>query len=111
MKVSIAEHVAVTPGTCGGKPHIRGHRVRVQDIAILSESFGLTPDEILAYYPRITLADVHAALAYYFDHRDAIRRHIKESDALAKAVRTHIPSKLIRKLGGRDAAETPVSPR
>jgi uncharacterized protein (DUF433 family) len=30
----IKEHIEVTPGVCGGKPHIAGHRIRVQDIVI-----------------------------------------------------------------------------
>jgi len=36
----------------------------------------MTPDEIVDHYPTITLADVHAALAYYWDHRDEIERAI-----------------------------------
>jgi hypothetical protein len=40
------------------------------------------------------LADVHAALTYYFDHRDEIRRQIEEDRKLADDLRSAVPSKL-----------------
>jgi uncharacterized protein (DUF433 family) len=61
----IAEHIEITPGTCGGKPRIAGHRIKVQDIVIWHERMGMSPDEIVSNYPSITLSDVYAALAYY----------------------------------------------
>ena len=57
-------HVEITPGVCGGKPHIAGHRVSVQNIAIWHERLGLEPDEIATTYG-LTLGEVYAALAYY----------------------------------------------
>jgi uncharacterized protein (DUF433 family) len=53
-----------TPGICGGRPRIDGHRIQVEDVAIWHERMGMSPDEIVLEYPTITLADVHAALAY-----------------------------------------------
>lgn len=34
MTTLTSEHLQITPGVCGGKPCIAGHRIRVQDIAI-----------------------------------------------------------------------------
>ncbi|MBV8845243.1 MAG: DUF433 domain-containing protein [Bryobacterales bacterium] len=62
---------------CGGRACIAGHRVRVLDIVILHEHQGLTPDEIVSRLPSITLADVHAALAYYYDYREEIQDEIR----------------------------------
>jgi uncharacterized protein (DUF433 family) len=56
----IKEHIEITPGICGGKPRIAGHRIRVQDIVIWHEQMGMSPDEILYHYPSITLSDVYA---------------------------------------------------
>ncbi len=42
----------------------------------------------------LTLADVHAALAYYFDHRPEIDRSIEAGQAFAEALRKHTPSKV-----------------
>ncbi|MEM1173016.1 MAG: DUF433 domain-containing protein, partial [Cyanobacteria bacterium P01_H01_bin.35] len=58
---AITEHIEITPGICGGKPRIAGHRIRVEDIVICHEKMGLSPDEIVSQYPSITLADVYAA--------------------------------------------------
>src|SRR5205807_695445 len=65
-------YIVRTPGVCGGKPRIDGHRIRVQDIAIDYEQLGMSPDEICDAYPALTLAKVHAALAYFYDHREEI---------------------------------------
>jgi uncharacterized protein (DUF433 family) len=62
-------HIVQTPGVCGGKPRIDGRRIRVQDVAVNYERLGMTPDEICDAYPGLTLGEVHAALAYYYDHR------------------------------------------
>jgi uncharacterized protein (DUF433 family) len=66
---------------------IVGSRVRVQDIYVDSEVLGKSPEQIVAALPQLTLAQIHAALAYYFDHRDEIideLRQAKEFAALMK---------------------------
>ncbi len=93
------EHIAVTPGVCGGQPRIAGHRVRVLDIVVATEEQGLSPDEVVAAYPGLTLADVHAALAYYFDHRQEIRQAIAEERRLAQEIQARTPSRMAEKLG------------
>jgi uncharacterized protein (DUF433 family) len=54
------EHIVATPGVCGGKPRIAGHRIRVQDIALWHERVGYSVAEIVAHYcmppsPTITI--------------------------------------------------------
>jgi hypothetical protein len=68
------------------------------DIVIWQEDLSMSPDEIVAAYPEITLSDVHAALAYYFDNVEEIRNDIRRNDALANQLRTQFPSKLKEKL-------------
>ena len=62
----LTQHIEATPGVLGGKPRIAGHRIRVMDIVVWHEKRGYSLDEIVTMFPGITLADVHAALAYYF---------------------------------------------
>ena len=57
------DRVHVDPSICGGRPHIRGTRVRVSDILDLLAS-GAAQSEILADYPYLSEADVRAALAF-----------------------------------------------
>ena len=94
------EHIAKTPGICGGKACIAGHRIRVMDVVVYHEQAGMSPDEIVDQFPSITLADVHAALAYYFDHRDEIEAEFRREREIADQMKSRFPSKLQEKLGG-----------
>jgi uncharacterized protein (DUF433 family) len=60
-------HIVKEPGYCGGKAAIDATRVRVNNVAWLAKQ-GLTPQQVLEHYPDLTLAQVHAALAYYYDN-------------------------------------------
>ena len=88
----ISQHIEITPGICGGKPRIAGHRIKVQDIVIWHERMSLSPDEIVYHYPTISLADVYAALAYYHDHREEIRQQIEEGEAFVQQLQGDKPS-------------------
>ena len=90
---TLDEHIELTPDTAGGKPRIRGRRITVQDLAIWHERLGKSADEIATEFD-LTLSDVYAGLAYYFDHREEIDRHIAEDNALVEALRAQTPSKL-----------------
>ena len=90
-------HIVITPGIAGGKPRIAGHRITVQNIVIWHQRLGKSADEIATEY-ELTLADVYAALAYYFDHRAEIDRSIEQSNEFIEALRQNTPSKLQQKL-------------
>ncbi len=110
MEAVISEHIESTPGVCGGKPRITGHRIRVEDVAVWHEHQGLSPDEIVAQFPQITLADIYAALAYYHDHREEIRVAMRQDEKFVEAMRAKTPSKLLEKLTGKHASNDPLSP-
>jgi uncharacterized protein (DUF433 family) len=94
---TLDQHIEITPGICGGKPRIAGHRITIQNIATRHERLGKCTDAIAAECD-LTLADVHAALAYYFDHREEIDHSIAEGEAFAEALRECTPSKVQQKL-------------
>jgi uncharacterized protein (DUF433 family) len=94
----IREHIEIVDGASGPKPRIAGHRIRVQDVAIWHEKLGMSPDEIVDQYPTITLADVYAALAYYWDHRDEMEQAIAEEHAFVKDFRRNHSGPLMEKL-------------
>ncbi len=64
------ERITVDPGKCGGRPCIRGMRIRVADIlGMLAE--GVSQEEILRDFPYLEADDIRASLAYaarYADH-------------------------------------------
>ena len=98
MESVIREHVKITPGVSGGKPRITGHRIRVMDIVLWQTKCGWSPDEIVSQFPQLSLADVHAALAYYWDHKEEIEADIRSAEEIeAKSKRKH-PSILKEKL-------------
>ena len=70
----ITEHIVSTKDTCGGALRIAGSRIRVKDVVIWHIHQGMSLDEIITKWPHLTHAGVHAALAHYYDHKDALRR-------------------------------------
>lgn len=79
---TVSSHIEITPGVAGGRPRVVGHRITVQDIVIWHERLGLSADAIAREYGP-SLADVYAALAYYYDHRE---------ESTARSGRTHTAS-------------------
>ena len=98
MATTTAERITKTPGVCGGRTRIAGHRVRVLDVVIWHELQGLTPDEIVSQVPSISLSDVHAALAYYYDHRAEIQEEIRLEREEAEEFQRNNPSLLDARL-------------
>jgi uncharacterized protein (DUF433 family) len=78
MKTAVP-HIEVDSDHCGGKPCVAGTRIRVWDVHVWHDLEGRRPEEIAAAFPQLTLADVHAALAYYLDHRSEIEEQMVDS--------------------------------
>ncbi len=110
MSQTNIEHVVSTPNVCGGKPCIAGTRIRVQDVYVWHELQGLSADEMVSRFPHLTMADVYAALSYYWDHRDEMQRQLREETEFVEQMRQKHPSPLAQKLAGKDAQNNPVSP-
>jgi uncharacterized protein (DUF433 family) len=87
-----------TSGVCGGKPRIDGHRITVEHIAVWHEQMGMMPAEIVATHPTITLAQVHAALAYYYDHKQEIDTDIEEGEQFVEELKALSPPLLAQKI-------------
>ena len=63
MRLDRLNRITVEDGKCGGRPCIRGYRLRVTDILDLL-SAGASVDEILADYPFLESEDIFAAIEY-----------------------------------------------
>jgi uncharacterized protein (DUF433 family) len=57
------DRITTDPNQCGGRPCLRGLRIRVRDILDLLAA-GATREEILADYPLLEAGDITAALEY-----------------------------------------------
>ncbi len=71
MNSELLKRITVEPGKCGGRPCIRGMRMRVTDILQLL-SADATYEEILADYPDLERDDILAAIAYAAHQTDHI---------------------------------------
>lgn len=57
------ERITINPEVCHGKPCIKGTRIMVS-VILDNLASGLTPEEIVADYPPLTVEDVRSAIAY-----------------------------------------------
>ncbi|NET62227.1 MAG: DUF433 domain-containing protein, partial [Symploca sp. SIO2E6] len=64
-------YITKTPGICGGKAVIQGTRIPVS-ILIGHYQNQETPEEILAGFPQLSLAQFYAALSYYYENQSEI---------------------------------------
>lgn len=100
----ISQHITKTPGVCGGRACIAGHRIRVMDIVGWHERRGYTVAAIVEMFPGISRADIHASLAYYYDHIHEIEDEFRKDDEWAGWAEANLPSliphELKEKLGG-----------
>lgn len=64
-------HVERREGVCGGAPVVKGTRIPIWILASYWRS-GVSPDELLTYYPHLTIAQIFGALSYYADHQPDI---------------------------------------
>jgi uncharacterized protein (DUF433 family) len=87
-------HIVKTPGTCLGSARVDGTRITVKLIAEEAVHLRMTPEEVLLAHPHLTMAQIHAALAYYWDNREEIEASIQEGNEVVEQLRAQFPSKL-----------------
>ena len=79
MQKVVHPHVTSNPKICGGSPIISGSRFTVRAVVIYILRQGLTPEELVAQFGHLSLAQIHDALAYYYDNKDEIEKDIAEN--------------------------------
>ena len=60
---NLADRITVDPEQCGGRPCVRGMRIRVKDVLDLLAN-GLTPEQILKELPDLQAEDIRACLRF-----------------------------------------------
>ena len=83
-------HVTQHPGVVGGQPVVAGTRIPLATL-IRAHQLGMDFDEILVQYPSLRPADLHAAFAYYFDHKDDMDRLIRDAAAPVRGADAIVP--------------------
>jgi uncharacterized protein (DUF433 family) len=83
--------ITKNPAVRGGRPCIAGTGLRVMDLVMANLFHGRTPDEIAADY-ELSLAQVHAALAYYYQHKGEIDEDIRQQILRARTAKETMTS-------------------
>ena len=95
IPADVVGHIVKTPGVVGGKPRIAGTRIRVMDVVVWHEQQRRSVRWIVKNFPTISAADVHAALAYYFDNRDEIEGSFEREERLLEEFKRDFPDRVI----------------
>jgi uncharacterized protein (DUF433 family) len=84
-EIDIGSLICRSPDIRGGRPCIAGTGVSVRRIAVW-HNMGLIPEEIVRKSGHLSLAQVHAAIAYYFANRAAVDRDLEAEEREAEAL-------------------------
>jgi len=78
-------HVSADAQVMSGRPCIAGTRVRVMDI-VGAYKAGVPDEQLQDYFSSrpLTLSEIHAALAYYYDHQEEIDAAFAEDEELGQ---------------------------
>jgi uncharacterized protein (DUF433 family) len=83
--------ITKNPAVRGGRPCIAGTSLRVTDLVMANLFHGRTPDVIAADY-ELSLALVHAALAYYYQHKRELDEDIRQQILRARTAKENMTS-------------------
>ena len=78
-------HISTDPQVMSGRPCIAGTRVRVMDV-VAARKAGVPEAELTEYFSsrRLSLGEIHAALAYYYDHQDEIDAALADDEEFGR---------------------------
>jgi uncharacterized protein (DUF433 family) len=72
-------HIVSRKGYCGGSPVIEGTKFPVRSVVTYVLRQGMTPEELVAEFHHLSLAQVYDALSYYYDHQKEVDRDLAEN--------------------------------
>jgi uncharacterized protein (DUF433 family) len=101
-----------------GAIHVGSSRVTL-DVLLADYKNGSSPQEIVQQLDTVSLADVHAALAYYHRHQDEVelylRRRTEEAEGLRRAIeasqpdRASLKARLLARQAQKDEGHAPAA--
>lgn len=86
-----------------GRPWITGTKVKVIEVVLDHIAYGFSPAEIHLQHPHLSMAQIHAALSYYYDYKDEldaeIERQVQEAERLWEGNRDSPGRRRLREKG------------
>jgi uncharacterized protein (DUF433 family) len=87
MSLTIAktkyEHVVVDEKDV---PIVAGTNMKIIELVLEKMAYGWSPEELHFQHPYLSLGQIYSALAYYWDHKEALDRDIEERLKLANQI-------------------------
>lgn len=74
-----------------GAPAIGGMTLKVVELVAERLGYGWSPEELHFQHPHLSMAKIHSALAYYFDHQEALDNDVERRLLEAEQIRKQIP--------------------
>lgn len=72
-------------------PIIEGTTLKVVEIIMAKTSYGWSPEEIHFQHPYLTMSQIHAALAYYWEHQTELDADIEQRENYAEEMQKESP--------------------
>jgi uncharacterized protein (DUF433 family) len=79
-----------------GIPWITGANTKVVELVLDKMAYGSSPEEMHVQYPHLSLAQIHAALSYYYEHQAEIDADIERRDREVEALKAQQNDPLTR---------------
>jgi uncharacterized protein (DUF433 family) len=83
------EHIVLDDG---GVPLIGGTTMKVIELVLEQNVYGWSAEELHFQHPYLSLGQIHSALAYYWDHKDALDQDITRRRARVEELRRLAPT-------------------
>lgn len=82
-----------------GTPCISGTTMKLVELILDNIAYGWSPEELHFQHPYLSMGQIHSALAYYWDHKQAVDQDIERRLALANSIERELqPSRLDERL-------------
>jgi len=83
-------------------PVIAGTTMKVVELVLAQAAYGWSGEELSGQFPHLTLGQIYSALAYYWDHREALEADIEERLRNTDRIKNSLPeSPLVKRLKGK----------
>src|ERR1041385_4656508 len=79
-----------------GVPWITGANTKVVEVVLDKLAYGWSPEEMHRQHPHLSMAQIHAALAYYYEHQDEVDADIERRDRIVDELMAQQKNRLTR---------------
>jgi len=79
-----------------GVPWIRGANTKVVEVVLDKMAYGWSPEEMHRQHPHLSMAQIHAALSYYYEHQTELDSDIERRARYVEELRAQQPDSPLR---------------